>query len=157
MRNGSAARILLLGSSNTDLVIVCERLPAPGETLLGGRFQRSAGGKGANQAVAAARAGARVVFIGARGEDDFGAAAATGLRREKIDIRHFLVHEGVSSGIALILLGGKTRENLIAVARSANDLLSPETVRAVRSEFARTDVIVAQLEIPLAAVKEAAE
>jgi ribokinase len=157
MRIGSAPRILLVGSSNTDLVIVCERLPVPGETLLGGRFQRSAGGKGANQAVAAARAGARVVFVGARGEDDFGAAAAAGLRRENIDIRHFKAHKDISSGIALILLGGKSRENLIAVARSANDLLSPETVRAVRSEFSKSDVIVAQLEIPLTAVKEAAK
>ena len=142
MRIGSAPRILLFGSSNTDLVIVCERLPAPGETLLGGKFQRTAGGKGANQAVAAARAGSRVVFVGARGEDDFGAAAAAGLRRENIDIRHFKVRKDVSSGIALILLGGKSRENLIAVARSANDLLSAETVRAVRPEFAKADVIV---------------
>jgi ribokinase len=156
MRIGSVPRILLLGSSNTDLVIVCERLPRPGETLLGGSFQRSAGGKGANQAVAAARAGAHVIFVGARGEDDFGAAAATGLRREKIDIRHFKVHEGVSSGVALILLGGKSRENLIAVARSANDLLSSEAVRDVRSELSKSDVIVTQLEIPLTAVKEAA-
>jgi ribokinase len=152
----SPPRILLFGSSNTDLVIVCERLPAPGETLLGGKFQRSAGGKGANQAVAAARAGARVVFVGARGADEFGVAAAAGLRKENIDIRHFKVHKDVSSGIALILLGGKSRENLIAVAQSANDLLSPEFVRAVRYEFVKANVIVTQLEIPLPAVKEAA-
>lgn len=150
-------RILLFGSSNTDLVIVCERLPEPGETLLGGTFQRSAGGKGANQAVAAARAGGRVVFVGARGNDDFGTVAAAGLRREKIDIRHFKVHKGVSSGIALILLGGKSRENLIAVARSANDLLSATSVQAVQAEFPRSDVIVTQLEIPMSAVKKAAE
>ncbi|MGA7215016.1 MAG: ribokinase, partial [Terrimicrobiaceae bacterium] len=156
MRMGHTPRILLFGSSNTDLVIVCDRLPAPGETLLGGKFQRTAGGKGANQAVAAARAGARVVFVGARGEDDFGAVAAAGLRREKIDLRHFKAHKDVSSGIALILLGGKSRENLIAVARSANDLVSGETVRSVRSEFAKSDVVVTQLEIPLPAVKEAA-
>lgn len=149
-------RILLFGSSNTDLVIVCERLPAPGETLLGGSFQRSAGGKGANQAVAAARAGARVVFVGARGDDDFGAAAAAGLQREKIDIRHFNVHKGVSSGVALILLGGESRENLIAVASSANDLLSLKSVQAVRSEFSKSDVVVTQLEIPMSAVKEVA-
>ena len=149
-------RILLFGSSNTDLVIVCERLPEPGETLLGGKFQRSAGGKGANQAVAAARAGARVVFVGARGTDEFGVTAAAGLRKENIDIRHFKAHKDVSSGIALILLGGKSRENLIAVAQSANDLLSPEIVRAVHAEFVKADVIVTQLEIPLPAVKEAA-
>jgi ribokinase len=156
MRTGSPPRILLFGSSNTDLVIVCERLPAPGETLLGGKFQRSAGGKGANQAVAAARAGARVVFVGARGEDDFGAVAAAGLRRENIDVRHFKSYEDISSGIALILLGGKSRENLIAVARSANDLVSEEIVQSVRSEFGKSDVVVTQLEIPLVAVKEAA-
>lgn len=148
-------RILLFGSSNTDLVIVCERLPEPGETLLGGKFQRSAGGKGANQAVAAARAGARVVFVGARGTDEFGVTAAAGLRKEKIDIRHFKTHQDVSSGIALILLGGKSRENLIAVAQSANDLLSPEIVQAVHAEFVKADVIITQLEIPLPAVKEA--
>ncbi len=150
-------RILLFGSSNTDLVIVCERLPEPGETLLGGDFQRTAGGKGANQAVAAARAGARVVFVGARGDDDFGALAAAGLRRENIDIRHFRVHKGVSSGIALILIGGESRENVIAVAHSANDLLSAASVQAVQAEFQKCDAVVTQLEIPMSAVKEAAK
>ena len=128
MRRDTRPRILLLGSSNTDLVIVCKRLPSPGETLLGGTFQRSAGGKGANQAVAASRAGSRVVFVGARGEDEFGAAAAAGLKRENIDIRHFKAHKNISSGVALILLGGRNRENVIAVAQSANDLVSEETV-----------------------------
>jgi ribokinase len=156
MPPGTSPRILLFGSSNTDLVIVCDRLPKPGETLLGGKFQRSAGGKGANQAVAAARAGARVVFVGARGDDDFGALAAAGLRGEKIDIRHFKTHKGVSSGIALILLGGESRENLIAVARSANDLLAAASVQAVQSEFSRSDAVVTQLEISMSVVKEAA-
>lgn len=149
-------RILLFGSSNTDLVLSCPRLPQPGETLLGGEFQRHHGGKGANQAVAAARAGARVVFVGARGADDFGRAAAAALRREKIDLRHFCIHPDLPSGMALILLGGASRENLIAVARSANDSLTPKTVQAVQSEFSRAHVVVAQLEIPLAAVREIA-
>lgn len=157
MRRDTRPRILLLGSSNTDLVIVCKRLPSPGETLLGGTFQRSAGGKGANQAVAASRAGSRVVFVGARGEDEFGAAAAAGLKRENIDIRHFKAHKNISSGVALILLGGRNRENVIAVAQSANDLVSAETVQAARSEFAKSDVVVTQLEVPLGAVKEAAK
>ncbi len=151
-----APQVLLFGSSNTDLVIVCERLPKPGETLLGGTFQRSAGGKGANQAVAAARAGARVVFVGARGGDDFGTFAMEGLKRENIDVRHFAVHKDASSGIALILLGGKSRENVIAVARSANDLISRESVEAVRPNFFKADVILSQLEIPMEAVKAAA-
>jgi ribokinase len=157
MRRDTKPRILLLGSSNTDLVIVCKRLPSPGETLLGGTFQRSAGGKGANQAVAASRAGSYVVFVGARGEDEFGVTAAAGLKGEKIDIRYFKAHKNISSGIALILLGGRNRENMIAVAQSANDLVSAESVQAVRSEFARSDVVVTQLEVPLAAVKEAAK
>lgn len=149
-------RILLFGSSNTDLVLSCQRLPQPGETLLGGEFQRHHGGKGANQAVAAARAGAAVVFVGARGSDDFGRATAAALRREKINLRHFRIHPHLPSGIALILLGGASRENLIAVARSANDSLTPKMVQAVRSEFSCADVVVAQLEIPLAAVREIA-
>jgi ribokinase len=146
-----------LGSSNTDLVVVCERLPEPGETLLGGDFHRTAGGKGANQAVAAARAGAHVIFVGARGDDDFGVLAAKGLRREKIDIRHFKIHKGVPSGIALILIGGESRENVIAVAHSANDLLSEASVQAVASEFVKSDAVVTQLEIPMSAVRTTAK
>ena len=71
MPYSNAPRVVIIGSSNTDLVLRCVRLPRPGETVLGGDFARHAGGKGANQAVAAARAGARVVFVGARGNDDF--------------------------------------------------------------------------------------
>jgi ribokinase len=152
-----SSRILLFGSSNTDLVVVCDRLPEPGETLLGGDFHRTAGGKGANQAVAAARAGAHVIFVGARGDDDFGALAAEGLRREKIDVRHFKIHKGVPSGIALILIGGESRENVIAVAHSANDLLSEASVQAVASEFAKSGAVVSQLEIPMTAVRAAAK
>ena len=157
MPPAKSPRILLFGSSNTDLVVVCDRLPEPGETLLGGDFHRTAGGKGANQAVAAARAGANVIFVGARGDDDFGALAAEGLRREKIDIRHFRIHKGVPSGIALILIGGESRENVIAVAHSANDLLSEASVQAVASEFAKSNAVVTQLEIPMSAVRTAAK
>ena len=128
----SKPRLLVIGSSNTDLVIRCDRLPRPGETVLGGEFAQFAGGKGANQAVAAARAGARVTFVGAHGRDDFGRAAKAGLRREGIDVRYFREVANAPSGVALILLGGKTRENLIAVARSANDFGEP-----ARREFWR--------------------
>src|ERR1700748_660242 len=109
----SHPRILVVGSSNTDLVLSCPSLPRPGETLLGGEFQRFLGGKGANQAVAAARAGGKVAFIGARGDDDFGRSAAAALKGEGIDIRRFLDKGKISSGVALILLGGKSRENII--------------------------------------------
>jgi ribokinase len=147
----SRPRLLVVGSSNTDLVIQCDRLPKPGETLLGGEFARFAGGKGANQAVAAARAGARVTFVGAHGRDDFGHAAKAGLKREGIDVRFFRDVTGAPSGIALILVGGKTRENLIAVARSANEHVS---LRGVN--FAGYDAVLCQLEIPLSIVHEAA-
>ena len=153
----SKPHLIVVGSSNTDLVIQCDRLPKPGETLLGGAFARFAGGKGANQAVAAARAGVRVTFIGAHGNDDFGRAAKAGLRREGIDVRYFRERRQVPSGIALILVGGRDRQNLIAVARSANDTLSAADVRAARSVFRQADAVVAQLEVPLAAVQAAAE
>ena len=153
----SKPHLIVVGSSNTDLVIQCDRLPQPGETLLGGEFARFAGGKGANQAVAAARAGARVTFIGAHGNDDFGRAAKAGLRREGIDVRYFRERRHVPSGVALILVGGRDRQNQIAVARSANDTLSAADVRAARQVFRQADAVVAQLEISLAAVQAAAE
>jgi ribokinase len=124
--------------------------------LLGGAFARFAGGKGANQAVAAARAGARVSFVGARGDDDLGRGAFEAMRREAIDCRHFSVRKNVTSGVALILLGGKNRENMIVVANSANDRVTAADVRKAAREIARSQVVVAQLEIPLPAVREAA-
>jgi len=148
----SSPRIVIVGSSNTDLILSCPRLPRPGETLLGGEFHRFHGGKGANQAVAAARAGAQITFIGARGNDDFGRAAAKALKREGIDIRYFRAQKKVSSGIALILLGGDKRENMIAVARSANDTLSHRDLAAASPAFRQARVIVAQLEVPLKTV-----
>jgi ribokinase len=135
----------------------CRRWPRAGETLLGGDFARHAGGKGANQAVAAARGGARVVFVGAHGDDEFGRTAKAALRREGIDVRHFRERRGASSGLALIFIGGRSRENMIAVARSANDLLSPADVAAASGAIARASAVVCQLEIPLATVCAAAE
>ncbi|HEY8966366.1 MAG TPA: PfkB family carbohydrate kinase, partial [Candidatus Methylacidiphilales bacterium] len=123
-------RLVVVGSSNTDLVLNCAHLPKPGETLLGGAFRRVQGGKGANQAVAAARAGAGVTFVGARGDDDFGAAAAAALRHEGIDTAHFRTRKGMSSGVALILIGGKAKENLIGVAASANDAVTARDIGA---------------------------
>ncbi len=149
-------RIVVVGSSNTDLVLAGSRLPKPGETLLGGEFQRFHGGKGANQAVAAARAGAHVTFIGARGEDDFGQAAAEALQREGIDTHYFRVRKKIPSGVALILLGREKGENMIVVARSANDTLSARDLASAGPMFRQAGVIVAQLEVPLATVLRAA-
>ncbi len=145
-------QITIVGSSNTDLVLVCDRLPQPGETLLGGEFKQFAGGKGANQAVAAARAGARVVFVGARGNDDFGKKAMLGLKKEGINVRYFKVHPKQPSGIALILVGGSSKQNMIAVAKSANDSLSPADIRQAAPAINNSKAVVCQLEIPLLTV-----
>ncbi len=156
VKSQRAVRLVVLGSSNTDLVVQCARLPRPGETLAGGDFAQHAGGKGANQAAAAARAGAKVAFIGRCGRDEFGRAAKAGLRREGIDVVHFHETNAAPSGIALILIGGQSRENMIAVARSANDRVTAADVLAAERVIARADVVVAQLEVPLAAVEAAA-
>lgn len=152
----SSGLVLVVGSSNTDLVLCCKDLPRPGETVLGGAFLRSAGGKGANQAVAAARAGAEVAFVGARGDDDFGRAAAAGIKKEGIDVRFFRIKPEYSSGVALIFLGGRQKENLIGVSMSANEAITPDDVQAAIPLFARAAVVVAQLEIPLQSVRTAA-
>ena len=150
------ARIVVVGSSNTDLVLSCDRLPKPGETLLGGELSRFGGGKGANQAVAVARAGAQVSFVGARGDDDFGRQALLNLKAEGIDTRHFAVTKRAPSGVAVILLGGRDRQNQIVVARSANDLVEARAVKGADALIQRADAVVAQLEIPLPAVQAAA-
>src|SRR5947209_19815812 len=108
-------RILVIGSANTDLVVRVPTLPRPGQTLAGTRFEALAGGKGVNQAVAAARAGASVTFIANIGVDRFGDAALAGLRREQIDTRYIVRSRRRPSGVALILVDARG-ENLIAVA-----------------------------------------
>lgn len=123
---------------------------------MGGPLSRLAGGKGANQAVAAARAGARVTFVGAHGDDEFGRAAKAALRAEGVDVRYFIKRKGIGSGTALILVGGKSRENLIAVAQSANDTLKETDVLRAEKAIASADAVIAQLEVPLVAVAAAA-
>ena len=128
--------ICVVGSSNTDLVVRSQTLPKPGETVLGGEFQRFPGGKGANQAVAAARAGGQVSFVAALGEDDFGREALANFQREGINTQHVNLLPNAASGIALILVDAQG-ENLISVASGANLLLSPEMVLAPREPLRR--------------------
>ena len=149
-------RILVVGSSNTDLVIVCDRLPNPGETVLGGEFQTFGGGKGANQAVAAARAGADVAFLGAHGADTFGTDAKARLQKEGINTDYFRCVQGAPSGVALILVDGVTRENLIAVAKSSNDAVDAAMVSAARPAFETASAVIAQLEIRDGAIEATA-
>ncbi|MFM9961494.1 MAG: ribokinase [Planctomycetaceae bacterium] len=144
---------MVLGSINTDLVIRSPSLPRPGETILGGEFYRAAGGKGANQAVAAARSAREpVIFLAAVGGDSFGHESLDGLRAENLDLRFLKVVPGQPSGVALILVdvGG---QNLISVASGANLHLRPDDVHAVPKEvWQDARVFVACLESPLETV-----
>ncbi len=141
-------RILVVGSSNTDMTVHLPRLPAPGQTVLGGGYATTPGGKGANQAVAAARAGGDVVFITAVGDDVLGKNAVDTLRREGIDVSHVHVCAGASSGVALIFVG-EDGENMIGVASGANHMLSPKEIdRLPDSLFREGDVLLTGLEIP---------
>ncbi len=166
MKNQSRKnRVIVIGSSNTDLVVHCESLPRPGETVLGQDMLTFAGGKGANQAVAAARAGADVRFIGAFGDDAFGQARRADLEREGINCSGCVTKKGVPSGVALIGIGrgegGAKAENLIIVAAGANARLTPEDVRrGLPKDLGReagiaSDVVLCSLEVPVAAVLEA--
>lgn len=146
--------ILVIGSSNTDMIIRVDRIPKPGETILGGRFQTAHGGKGANQAVAAARAGGQVKFIARLGADVFGDETMDALRRDEISIGHVTRDSGAPSGVALIFVS-KQGENSIAVAPGANACLSVEDVKAARDAFTGVKVLLIQLETPLATVEAA--
>jgi len=139
-------RIAVVGSANTDLTVAAGRLPAPGETVLGGALRTAGGGKGANQAVAAARAGAQVAFVGRVGADAFGEQTRERLRREGIDTQHLRTDEHEPSGVALIIVD-QHGENLIAVAPGANMRVTPQDVHAARDLLAAADLVLLQLEI----------
>jgi len=137
--------VLVIGSSNTDLIIAVDRIPKPGETVLGGTFRRAAGGKGANQAVAAARAGGAVTFVGRVGRDENGEAAVAALAADGIGAKHVIRDARAPSGVALIFVG-ENGENSIAVASGANDRLGPGDVRKARGAFRAARVVLLQLE-----------
>ena len=147
-------KILVIGSSNTDMTIKSERLPAPGETILGGKFLMGAGGKGANQAVAARRLGGDVTFVCKVGRDIFGDNAIKGYEKEGIDTSHIL-RSDAPSGVALILVDAKA-ENSIAVAPGANGDLAPADIRNLREVIAGASYLILQLEVPVETVLEAA-
>ena len=147
-------KILVIGSSNTDMTIKSDRLPAPGETILGGKFLMGAGGKGANQAVAARRLGGDVTFVCKVGRDIFGDNAIKGYEKEGIDTSHIL-RSDAPSGVALILVDAKA-ENSIAVAPGANGDLTPADIRNLRDVIAGASYLILQLEVPVETVLEAA-
>jgi ribokinase len=148
------SRILVVGSSNVDMIARVPRIPRPGETILGGEFITAAGGKGANQAVAAARAGGDVTFIARVGKDMFGDRSLAGFQRDRINVKYVRRDPRRPSGIALIFVS-HSGQNSIAVAPGANAQLSPSDVHRGRTEFERAAVLLAQLEIPLRTVMTA--
>jgi len=147
--------IVVVGSVNTDMTVKIQRIPAPGETVIGGTFLMTQGGKGANQAVAAARAGGTVAFVGRVGSDIFGGQARESLRQDAVDVEHLVTDHEASTGIALIFVDD-TGENSIAVASGANAEVTVADVEAARDVIATAGVLLMQLEIPLPAVSAAA-
>lgn len=150
----AAGPIVVIGSINMDLVCKTPRMPAPGETILGDDFVTIAGGKGANQAVAAARLGGDVHMVGRVGNDDFGQRLLTQLTYHGVKTKHVTVTEGVSSGVAMILVD-KEGENSIVVAPGANHKLTRADVDRAEGLIKKASVVVLQLEIPLEVVRHA--
>lgn len=146
--------IAVVGSANMDLVMRVNDFPQPGETLAGKDFTTAHGGKGANQAVAAARLGAQVSFIGAVGNDAFGAQQIQGLQTEGIDLQHLKRHDSLPTGTAIILVAD-SGENMIILDAGANQSVQAKDIPALEAHFRTVDRLVCQLEIPHETVLEA--
>ena len=153
--DGAGARVIVVGSVNIDLIVSVEALPGPGETVIGGTFGRAPGGKGANQAAAAATLGAETALVGMTGDDDFGRTARDDLAQLGVDLSR-VGTGGNPTGVALIMVdeGG---ENLIAVASGANEELDAHSVvEAINALAGDRTVVLANLEVPDEAVLAAA-
>lgn len=148
-------KIVVVGSSNADMVIKLERSPRPGETVIGGDFIMAAGGKGANQAVAAARLGGEITFVARVGADMFGKQAIQNFQEEGINTDYIVVDDDNPSGVALIFVD-RNGENSIAVASGANNKLSEKDVAAAGEKIAGAQVMLLQLETPVETVRYAA-
>jgi len=144
----------VVGGSNTDMILKLPRIPRPGETVTGGTFTTAAGGKGANQAVAAARAGGQVAFIAKVGADNFGQQARQGLGADGVDVSFVYTDDRAASGVAFIFVD-ENGENSIGVAAGANRLLSARDVRNASAAIVSAHMVLMQLESPLESVLEA--
>ncbi len=153
---GMKGHITVVGSINTDLVIRTPRVPVPGETITGYDFQIIPGGKGANQAVAAARQGASVTMIGSIGDDDFGRQQQQCLERDNIDLAFLTVQPQCATGVAVITLD-ETGQNSIIISPEANGHVTAQQIDTAREAITQADMLVCQLEIPLEAVTRAIE
>jgi ribokinase len=151
-----SVKIIVAGSMNMDMVVKTSHIPQPGETVLGGTFFMNPGGKGANQAIAVARLGAEVAFIGKIGDDIFGRQSSQLFEDEGVDIAGMVADEDQPSGIALITVDEKG-ENSIVVAPGANARLYPEDVENSFKNYPDARILLVQLEIPLNTVQFAAE
>ena len=149
-------RILVIGSSNTDMIVKVPEFPNPGQTVLGGEFITAPGGKGANQAVSAARAGGKVTFIARVGNDMFGKRAVEGFQKDGVNVDHVVLDSQSPSGVAMIFVAA-SGQNCIAVAPGANAKLSAADVRRSAADFRGASAVLMQLEIPLKRVADAAE
>jgi ribokinase len=150
------SNIVVVGSSNTDMIIKMDKIPVPGETVLGGEFTIAAGGKGANQAVAAARAGGKVGFVACVGDDMFGEQALEGFAKDSINTEYVFKDKQQPSGCALIFVA-KDGENSIAVASGANARLTPEHIDLAKDKIISSEILIMQLETPLDTVKHTAQ
>jgi ribokinase len=146
-----SARIVVVGSANVDLTTFTDEMPRPGETLFGKRFDLGFGGKGANQAVAAALCGARVEMVGRVGDDLFGPATIENMKARGVGTRELRLVKGVATGVAPIFVDA-TGQNRILVVKGANDSLTPRAVEKAAPLLKRADIIVLQLEVPLETV-----
>jgi ribokinase len=154
MSNVQTQRIVVVGSVNMDLMLRCPHLPKPGETVLGSEFTQAPGGKGANQAIAAARLGASVSFIGCVGDDAYGNTSRAGFEAAKVDVRHLHTIPGQATGIAMIT-SDERGENCIALAPGANLGLMCQHLDQAEALIAQAGMVVCQLESPLAVVLQA--
>jgi len=146
------ARIVVVGSSNMDMVVKSPRIPVVGETILGEGFIMTPGGKGANQAVAAAKLGAEVCFVARLGDDLFGRQSLNNFVQEGVDTTYVVSTRETPSGVALITVD-RAGNNVIVVAPGANQRLSPEDVSKAQPSIASSGALVAQLEVPLETVE----
>jgi ribokinase len=149
------SKILVIGSSNNDMVIKTDKLPTQGETILGGTFLMNPGGKGANQAVAAARLGGKVTFISKTGNDLFGKQTSGLLKKEGIETRYIVKDSEVPSGVALIVVDANG-ENSIVVAPGSNSNLMPQDIPGDLFTTGKFEILLLQLEIPVMTVEYAA-
>jgi ribokinase len=146
-------KIVVIGSSNTDMVVSSPKMPAPGETIIGGEFNVFPGGKGANQSVAAARANAEVIFIAKVGDDDFAKNSIKGYEADNINTDYIISDPVTPSGVAVIIVEEATGQNSIVVASGANNTLSIDEIKRCEKVIADANAVLVQLEIPLAVVE----